>query len=122
MQQHVYLTTTGIETTAVGFYFTLVQAAFKDDPHVPFVHVLHSLGSPYWAIFTVIVGLFVMMVGLLNLHRRLLDSIALMLLGAIWMIYSVAFIAQSMDFGHFDVVSIFCMYNFFFVIIEAWGS
>lgn len=122
MKLNRYLVTQGTETAVVGFYFALQEQLLRDDPHQPIVHLLHSLGSPYWSSFMVVVGLIAILVGLLVQKRRWIEYAALALLAAIWLIYTVAFVSQNIDFGNINLTSIFMAFTFIFIVAQAGGG
>lgn len=122
MKLNRYLITEGTETAVVGFYFALQEQLLRDDPHQPIVHLLHSLGSPYWSSFMVVVGLIAILVGLLVQKRCWIEYAALALLAAIWLIYTVAFVSQNIDFGNINLTSIFMAFTFIFIVAQAGGG
>lgn len=122
MKLERYLITEGIETTVIGFYFSVTQKLLKDDPDQPFVHLLHSLGSPYWSSVMILVGVVAMLVGLLAVQTRWVNRMALALLAGIWLIYAVAFISQDIDFGNINLTSIFMAFTFIFIVTQAGGG
>lgn len=122
MKLERYLITEGIETTVIGFYFSVTQGLLKDDPDQPLVHLLHSLGSPYWSSVMVLIGVVATLVGLLAVQTRWVNHAALALLAAIWFIYAVAFVSQAIDFGHFDLPTLFVVFTFVFIVVQAGGE
>lgn len=122
MKLNRYLITEGAETAVVGFYFALQEQLLRDDPHQPIVHLLHSLGSPYWSAFMAVIGLVAILVGLLVCKHMWIEHVALALLAAIWLIYTVAFISQDIDFGNIKLTSIFMAFTFIFIVTQAGGG
>lgn len=122
MKLERYLITEGIETTVIGFYFSITQQLLKDDPHQPFIHLLHSLGSPYWSSVMILIGIVALLIGLLSIQKRWVTHAALALLAGIWLIYAVAFVSQAIDFGHLDLTAIFVTFTFIFIVTQAGGD
>ena len=122
MKRSTFLTAVGSETTVIGFCFAFQQAMIRDDPHSPIVHILHALGSPYWTVILIMIGLFAAIVGLLGPGNHWPSRIALSLLSGVWAAYSVAFLAQDMDFGHLELITIFSLYVFILTVLQAGGG
>jgi bacteriorhodopsin len=122
MKLEKYLISEGIETTVIGFYFSITQQQLKDDPDQPFVHLLHSLGSPYWSAVMILIGVIALLVGLLAIRTKWVNRTALALLAGIWLIYAVAFVTQAIDFGHLDLTTIFVAFTFVFIVTQAGGD
>lgn len=93
------LITLGLETLALGIYF-MVHHPFHDNPHNFAVHASFLLPSPFWLLIVLVLGLTALLVGLTEQWRFWLDSMILIVMGAVWAVNAVALAVQDYHFSH----------------------
>ena len=99
MKRNIFLTITGLETLLVGIFLGIQRHILLDDPHDGFVHITHYMGNMSWSIILITAGLATIAIGLSNFDKWHLQSVALILMSAVWCAYFVVFLVQDLHFS-----------------------
>lgn len=99
MKRNIFLTITGLETLLVGIFLGTQKHTLLDDPHDGFVHITHYMGNVSWSIILITAGLATIAIGLSNFDKWHLQSVALILMSAVWCAYFVVFLVQDLHFS-----------------------
>ncbi|MEE6647754.1 hypothetical protein PS395_00785 [Limosilactobacillus pontis] len=120
MKRNIYLIWSGVETLIVGIFITFRHHFMRDDPNDLIIHVIRHLGDTDWTILLIVIGVIAVGIGLTGFNRWHLQSIAIILLGALWFAYFAVFFIQDIHFGsRFHLSTLMTGLIFISILVEA---